>query len=71
MVYEVCQTLHINGKYFDSCKRETEDDTGTSSMNESTPKCRKYWESSLDCGLTSIFIGKDQLQVYSQFVYNL
>jgi len=50
MVYELCQTLHINGKFFDNFKRYTEDNTVTSSMNESMPKWRKYWESSLGCG---------------------
>ena len=71
MVYELHQTLHINGKFFDSFKRDTEDDTVNSSVKESTPKWRKYWEISLDFGFTSIFIGKDQPQVYSHFLYNL
>jgi hypothetical protein len=71
MVYELRQTLHIKGKFFNSFKRDAEDDTVNSSVNESTPKWRKYWETSLDCGFTSIFIGKDQPQVYSRFLYNL
>lgn len=37
MVYELCQTSHINGKFFDSYERDTEDDTGTSS-EENTGK---------------------------------
>jgi len=37
MVYELCQTLHINGKFFDSFERHTEDDTVTSS-EENTGK---------------------------------
>jgi hypothetical protein len=39
-------------------------------MNESMPTW-KCWESSLDCGFTSILVGKDQPQVYSHFLYNL
>lgn len=70
MAYDLCQTLHINGKFFDSYKKDTEDDTITGSMNESMPTW-KCWESSLDCGFTSILVGKDQPQVYSHFLYNL
>ena len=71
MVYPLCKTLPINGKFVDSFKSNMEDNAVTSNMIDIKPKWKKYWGKSLDCGFTSIFIGKDQPQVRSLFRYNL